>query len=101
MVGHITDLENPKIAVGVTFEDRDTFMRAIRQYAILNEVEIVARYNEARRYRGYCKAKKCKYHICRMKGHGRLRRCLTSIIAREQVKYRTIAWLINSGLGIE
>ena len=42
MVEHITDLENPKIAVGVTFEDRDTFMRAIRQYAILNEVQVVA-----------------------------------------------------------
>jgi len=63
VVEHITDLENPKIAVGVTFEDRDTFMRAIRQYAILNEVEIVAHYNEARRYRGYCKAKKCKWRI--------------------------------------
>ena len=63
MVEHITDLENPKIAVGVTFEDRDTFMRAIRQYAILNEVEIVSRYNEAKRYRGYCKTKKCKWRI--------------------------------------
>ena len=41
------------------------------------------------------------YHNCRMKGHGRLRRCLTSTIARAQVKLRTIAWLINSGLGIE
>ena len=63
VVEHVTDLENSKIVVGVTFEDRDTFMRAIRQYAILNEVEIVARYNEAKRYRGYCKAKKCKWRI--------------------------------------
>ena len=63
VVEHITDLENPRIAVGVTFEDRDTFMRAIRQYAILNEVEIVARYNEAKRYRGCCKAKKCPWRI--------------------------------------
>jgi hypothetical protein len=63
VVEHITDLENPKIAVGVTFEDRDTFQRAIRQYAILNEVEIVAPYNEAKRYREFCKAKRCKWRI--------------------------------------
>ncbi|CAN6178917.1 unnamed protein product, partial [Urochloa humidicola] len=62
-VEHITDLENPKIAVGVTFEDRDTFMRAIRQYAILNEVEIAAPYNEAKRYKAFCKGKKCKWTI--------------------------------------
>ena len=63
VVEHITDLENPKIAVGVTFEDRETFQRAIRQYAILNEVEIAAPYNEAKRYRGFCKAKRCKWRI--------------------------------------
>jgi hypothetical protein len=60
---HVTDLESPKIAVGVTFEDGDTFKRAIRQYAILNEIEIVAPYSEATRYRGYCKAKRCKWWI--------------------------------------
>ena len=38
-------------------------MRAIRQYVILNEVEIVARYNEAKRYRGRYKGKKCKWRI--------------------------------------
>ena len=38
-------------------------MRAIRQYVILNEVEIVARYNEAKRYRGCCKVKKCPWRI--------------------------------------
>ena len=58
-----TDLENPKIAVGVTFEDGQTFKRAIRQYAILNEIEIAAPYSEATRYRGFCKAKKCKWMI--------------------------------------
>ncbi|CAN6352505.1 unnamed protein product [Urochloa humidicola] len=63
VVEHITDLENPKIAIGVTFEDRDTFMRAIRQYVILNEIEIAAPYNEAKRYRGFCKGKKCKWRI--------------------------------------
>ncbi|XP_039787049.1 uncharacterized protein LOC120653358 [Panicum virgatum] len=63
VVEHITNLENPEIVVGVTFEDRDTFIRAIRQYAILNEVEIVARYNEGKRYRAHCKGKKCKWRI--------------------------------------
>lgn len=63
VVDHITDLENPKIEVGVAFEDGHTFKRAIRQYAILNEIEIVAPYCEAKRYRGYCKAKKCKWRI--------------------------------------
>jgi len=63
IVDHVTDLENPKIEVGVTFEDGQTFKRAIRQYAILNEIEIAAPYSEAKRYRGYCKAKKCKWRI--------------------------------------
>lgn len=49
--------------VGVTFEDRDTFMRAIRQYAILNEIEIAAPYNEAKRFTGYYKSSKCKWRI--------------------------------------
>ncbi|WVZ56439.1 hypothetical protein U9M48_006970 [Paspalum notatum var. saurae] len=62
-VEHVTDLENPKIEVGVTFEDGHTFKRAIRQYAILNEIEIAAPYSEAKRYRGFCKAKKCKWRI--------------------------------------
>jgi len=63
IVDHVTDLECPKIEVGVLFEDGQTFKRAIRQYAILNEIEIAAPYNEAKRYRGYCKAKKCKWRI--------------------------------------
>jgi hypothetical protein len=63
IIEHVTDLENPKIEVGVTFEDGQTFKRAIRQYAILNEIEIAAPYSEAKRYRGYCKAKKCKWRI--------------------------------------
>ncbi|WVZ84846.1 hypothetical protein U9M48_031833 [Paspalum notatum var. saurae] len=62
-VEHVTDLENPKIEVGVTFEDGHTFKKAIRQYAILNEIEIAAPYSEAKRYRGFCKAKKCKWRI--------------------------------------
>jgi len=60
---HATDLENPKIEVGVTFGDRDTFMKAIRQYAIKGEYEISAPYSEATRYRGYCKAERCKWRI--------------------------------------
>ena len=36
---HATDLENPKIEVGVTFGDRGTFMKAIREYAIKGEYE--------------------------------------------------------------
>ncbi|WVZ84847.1 hypothetical protein U9M48_031833 [Paspalum notatum var. saurae] len=47
-VEHVTDLENPKIEVGVTFEDGHTFKKAIRQYAILNEIEIAAPYSEAK-----------------------------------------------------
>ena len=64
---HVTNLENPTIALGVTFEDGDTFKRAIRQFAVLNEFEIVAPYSESTRYGGYCKGskskKKCKWRI--------------------------------------
>ena len=64
---HVTNLENPTIACGVTFEDGDTFKRAIRQFAVLNEFEIVAPYSESTRYGGYCKGskskKKCKWRI--------------------------------------
>ena len=60
---HATDLENPKIEVGEIFGDRDTFMKAIRQYAIKGEYEISAPYSEATRYRGYCKAERCKWCI--------------------------------------
>lgn len=45
-VEHVTNLENPTIACGVTFEDGHTFKRAIRQYAVLNEFEIAATYSE-------------------------------------------------------
>ena len=57
---HVTDVENPKIEVGVTFEDGLCFKNCIRQYAILNEVELAVPYSEADRYRVYCKSKKCK-----------------------------------------
>jgi len=60
---HATDLENPTIAVGVTFGDGDTFKKAIRQYAIKGEFEIAAPYSESTRYRGYCKAERCKWRI--------------------------------------
>jgi len=60
---HATDLENPKIEVGVTFGDGDTFKKAIRQYAIKGEYEIAAPYSEATRYRGYCKAERCRWRI--------------------------------------
>jgi hypothetical protein len=62
-VVHVTDLENPKIAVGVTFEDGFLFKRCIRQYAVLKEVELAVPYSESRRYRAYCKAKRCKWRI--------------------------------------
>jgi len=60
---HATDLENTKIEVGVTFGDGDTFKKAIRQYAIKGEYEIAAPYSEATRYRGYCKAERCRWRI--------------------------------------
>jgi hypothetical protein len=60
---HVIDLENPTIEEGVTFEDGATFKRAIRQYNILNEIEIAADYSESTRYRGHCKAKKCRWRI--------------------------------------
>jgi hypothetical protein len=47
---HVTNLENPTIAVGATFEDGDTFKRAIRQFVVLNEFEITTPYSEAKRY---------------------------------------------------
>ncbi|XP_066320643.1 uncharacterized protein [Miscanthus floridulus] len=66
---HVTNLENPTIACGVTFEDRDTFKRAIRQYAVLKEFEIAAHYSEAKRYRGHCKGYKSKKKRCKWRIH--------------------------------
>jgi hypothetical protein len=62
-VVHVTDGDNPKIAVGVTFEDGFYFKRCIRQYAVLNEVELAVPYSESRRYEAYCKAKRCRWRI--------------------------------------
>lgn len=69
IVEHVTDLENPTIALGVTFEDGDTFKRAIRQFAVLNEFEIDAHYSEAKRYRGFCKGRSSKKKKCRWRIH--------------------------------
>jgi hypothetical protein len=60
---HATDLENPKIEVGVTFENRDTFKKAIKQYAIKGEYEVATPYCKATRYRGHCKAERCMWRI--------------------------------------
>ncbi|EAZ27524.1 hypothetical protein OsJ_11478 [Oryza sativa Japonica Group] len=60
---HITDVDNPRIEVGVTFEDGICFNRCMRQYAVLKEVELAVPYSEATRYRAYCMAKKCKWRI--------------------------------------
>jgi hypothetical protein len=60
---HVTDLENPTIEEALTFGDGATYKRAIRQYGILNEIEIAADYSESTRYRGHCKAKKCRWRI--------------------------------------
>ncbi|WVZ72240.1 hypothetical protein U9M48_020734 [Paspalum notatum var. saurae] len=62
-VVHITDIENPKIEEGVTFEDGTCFKRCIKQYAVLNEVELAVPYNECTMYRAYCKAKRCRWRI--------------------------------------
>jgi hypothetical protein len=66
---HVTNLENPTIALGVTFEDGDTFKRAIRQYAVRNEFKIAAPYSEKTRYRGYCKGKNSKKKKCKWRIH--------------------------------
>lgn len=60
---HAIDLENPTIAVVITFGDGDTFTEAIRQYAIKGEYEIAAPYSDSTRYRGYCKDARCKWWI--------------------------------------
>ena len=62
-VVHVTDIDNPKIAVGVTFEDGFCFKRCIRQYVVLNEVELAVPYSESRRYRAHYKAKRCRWRI--------------------------------------
>jgi hypothetical protein len=63
-VVHVTDIDNPKIALGVTFEDGFCFKRCIRQYDVLiNEVELACPYSESRRYRAYCKAKRYRWRI--------------------------------------
>jgi hypothetical protein len=46
-VVHVTDIDNPKIALGVTFEDGFCFKRCIRQYVVLNKVELVVPYSES------------------------------------------------------
>lgn len=66
---HVNDLENPTIACGVTFEDGDTFKRAIRQFAVLNEFEIAALYSESIRYRGICKGSSSKKKRCKWRIH--------------------------------
>ena len=60
---HVTDLDNPTIADGITFGDGDTFKKAIRQYAIKGEYEIATAYSESTSYCGYCKAEGCKWKI--------------------------------------
>jgi hypothetical protein len=62
-VVHVAEIDNPKIAVGVTFEDGYCFKRCIRQYVVLNEVELTVPYSESRRYIAYCKAKMCRWRI--------------------------------------
>ena len=62
-VVHVTDIDNPKIGLGVTFEDGFCFKRCIRQYAVLNEVELVVPYSASWRYRAYCKAQRCPWRI--------------------------------------
>jgi hypothetical protein len=59
----ITDLDNPKIVVGVKFESGVIFKKAIRQYGILHEVQIESYYSESTRYRGSCKANKYPWKI--------------------------------------
>ncbi|CAN6249838.1 unnamed protein product [Urochloa humidicola] len=71
-VEHVTNLENPSIAVGVTFEDGDIFRRAIRQYAVLNEFEIAAPYSEKQKYRGHCKGKQRTGKNCKWRIHASL-----------------------------
>ena len=66
---HVTNLENPTIECGVTFEDGDTFKRAIRQYAVLKEFEIAAPYSESKRYRGHYKGFKSKKKRCKWRIH--------------------------------
>jgi hypothetical protein len=66
---HVTNLENPTIAVGVTFEDGNTFKSAIMQFVVLNEFEIAGPYSEAKRYRGYCKGTKSKKKRCKSRIH--------------------------------
>lgn len=68
-VEHVTNLNDPTIAVGVTFEDGPTFKRAIRHYAVLNEFEIAADYSESTRYRGHCKGSKSKKKKCKWRIH--------------------------------
>ena len=44
---HASNLVNPRIKVGITFGDGDTFKKAIGQYAIKGKYEIAAPYPEA------------------------------------------------------
>ena len=74
-VVYVTDIDNPKIVVGVTFEDGFCFKRCIRQYVVLNEVELAVPYSESRRYRAHYMAKRCRWRIhasqCQEGRHGR------------------------------
>jgi hypothetical protein len=62
-VVHVTDIDNPKIALGVTFEGGFCFKRCIRQYVMLNEVELAVSYSESWWYKAYCKTERCRWRI--------------------------------------
>jgi hypothetical protein len=66
---HVTNLENPTIECGVTFEDGETFKRAIRHYVVLKEFEIAGLYSDSKRYRRHCKGFKSKKKRCKWRIH--------------------------------
>ena len=73
---HASNLVNPRIKVGITFGDGDTFKKAIEQYSIKGKYEIAAPYPEATRYRAYSKARRVQtgrymHHNCNTRGRGR------------------------------
>jgi MuDR family transposase len=57
------DLENPKIEVGASFPDVNTFRRVLRHFAIKSEFEVVTIMSDKKRFIGKYKESNCLWRI--------------------------------------
>jgi MuDR family transposase len=57
------DLENPRIEVGASFSDFNTFRRALRYFAIKNKFDVATIKSVKKRFIGKCKDPSCIWRI--------------------------------------